>query len=68
MKYQELKDFADSLISLSEEEAASRVKEAGREFRVTMRDSEKFLFPIEINTHIINVVIKDGKVISSSIG
>ncbi len=62
------KEFADELVSKSEEEAQEATEQAGYTFRVIEREGEPLPATTDYRTDRINVVIEDGDITSATVG
>ncbi|MEI6170040.1 MAG: hypothetical protein WCP56_03515 [Candidatus Saccharibacteria bacterium] len=59
---------ADSLKGKTESDATVVIEQAGREFRVTSRDSDKFPATQDYNSERINLIIENNLVVLATCG
>lgn len=56
------------LIGLSENVAIEKIRRAGLKSRITEKDGQLYICTRDLRSDRVNLIIKDGKVISSNIG
>lgn len=61
-------DPCDKYVGLTEAEAENKVRDDGKEPRITGRDGKAFIVTRDYRTDRVNLVIVDGKVISAKLG